>query len=33
MSNNKARNAGRTDQEWMDLIQKCRTSGLGDKDW
>lgn len=31
--NDKVRNASRTDQEWMVLIQKCRTSGLGDKDW
>lgn len=31
--NNKARNARRTDQEWINLIQECRTSGLGDKDW
>ena len=31
--NDKVRNARRTDQEWMDLIQECRTSGLGDKDW
>lgn len=23
----------RTDQEWMDLIRECRTSGLTDKDW
>ena len=32
MSDNK-RNARRTDQEWINLIQECRTSGLGDKDW
>lgn len=25
--------ARRTDQEWINLIQECRTSGLGDKDW
>lgn len=31
--NDKSRNAKRTDREWMDLIQVCRTSGLGDKDW
>ena len=31
--NDKVRNASRTDQEWMDLIHQCRTSGLGDKDW
>lgn len=31
--NVKHRNARRTDQEWLDLIQECRTSGLGDKDW
>lgn len=29
----KARNAKRTQREWMDLIQECRTSGLGDKEW
>ena len=23
----------RTDQDWMNLIQECRTSGLSDKDW
>lgn len=27
------RNAKRSDQEWIALIQKCRTSGLGDKEW
>lgn len=27
------RNAKRSDQEWVELIQECRTSGLGDKDW
>lgn len=27
------RNASRSDQEWLDLIQECRTSGLGDKQW
>lgn len=27
------RNPKRSDQEWMDLIQECRTSGLGDKEW
>lgn len=31
--NEKTRNAQRTEREWMDLIQECRTSGLGDKDW
>ena len=31
--NEKQRNQRRTDQEWVTLIQKCRTSGLGDKDW
>ncbi|MDD3279636.1 MAG: IS66 family insertion sequence element accessory protein TnpB, partial [Lachnospiraceae bacterium] len=31
--NEKQRNERRTDQEWMELIQECRTSGLGDKDW
>lgn len=31
--NDKQRNANRTEKEWVDLIQKCRTSGLGDKDW
>ena len=23
----------RTDQEWLDLIQECRTSSLTDKEW
>lgn len=23
----------RTDQEWLNLIQECRTSGLTDKEW
>ena len=23
----------RTDQEWLELITACRTSGLNDKDW
>ena len=23
----------RTDQEWLDLIRECRTSGLTDKAW
>lgn len=23
----------RTDQQWLDLIQECRASGLTDKDW
>lgn len=23
----------RSDQEWLELIQKCRTSGQTDKDW
>ena len=31
--NEKQRNERRTDQEWLELIQECRTSGLGDKDW
>lgn len=30
---NNQRNARRSDQEWIDLIHECRTSGLGDKDW
>jgi len=25
--------AKRSDQEWMNLIQECRISGLSDKDW
>lgn len=29
----KKRNRRRTDQEWMDLIQVYRTSGLTDKQW
>ena len=31
--NDTVRNTRRTEQEWMDLIHECRTSGLGDKDW
>ena len=31
--NDKVRNASRTDQKWMDMIHKYRTSDLGDKDW
>lgn len=31
--NDKPRNAQRTQRQWMELIQECRTSGLGDKDW
>ena len=27
------RHPRRTDQEWMALIQECRTSGLTDKAW
>lgn len=27
------KNLCRSDQEWMDIIQECRTSGLTDKDW
>ncbi len=23
----------RTDQEWLELIQECRASGMSDKDW
>ena len=23
----------KTDQEWLDVIQSCRTSGMTDKDW
>jgi hypothetical protein len=29
----KHRQPRRTDQDWMNLIQECRTSGLSDKDW
>ena len=25
--------SNRTDQEWMELIKECRSSGLTDKDW
>ena len=25
--------AKRSEQEWMNLIQECRASGLSDKDW
>lgn len=31
--NDKPRNTQRTERQWMDIIQECRTSGLGDKDW
>lgn len=27
------RHSRRTDEEWMNLIQECRTSGLTDKRW
>lgn len=27
------RHPRRTDDEWMNLIQECRTSGLTDKEW
>lgn len=27
------RHPRRTDEEWMNLIQECRTSGLTDKEW
>lgn len=27
------RNPRRTDKEWLDLIQECRSSGLFDKCW
>jgi len=27
------RQSRRTDREWLDLIQDCRTSGMSDKDW
>ena len=27
------RNPRRTDKEWLDLIQECRSSGLSDKCW
>lgn len=29
----KQRNSRRSDQEWIALIQECRTSGLGDREW
>lgn len=29
----KYRQPRRTDTEWMDLIQECRTSGSSDKEW
>lgn len=29
----KQRQPRRTNQEWMDLIQECRISGLSDKEW
>lgn len=29
----KYRQTRRTDQEWMELIQECRTSGASDKEW
>lgn len=25
--------SNRTDQEWLELIKECRSSGLSDKDW
>ena len=27
------KNPRRTDKEWLDLIQECRSSGLSDKCW
>jgi hypothetical protein len=27
------RNPRRTDEEWLNLIQECRSSGLSDKCW
>jgi hypothetical protein len=33
MVQNEQRQPKRTDQEWLDLIQECRTSGMSDKDW
>jgi hypothetical protein len=27
------RHPRRTNQEWLDLIQECRASGMSDKDW
>lgn len=27
------RHPRRTDEEWMNLIQECRTSGMSDKRW
>ena len=27
------RHSRRTDEEWMELIQECRASGLTDKEW
>lgn len=29
----KQRQPRRSDQEWMDLIQECRSSGLSDRTW
>lgn len=29
----KKRNPRRTDEEWINLIQECRSSGLSDKGW
>lgn len=31
--NGNQRNAKRSNREWVDLIQECRTSGFGDEDW
>lgn len=33
MVQNEQRQPRRTDREWLDLIQECRTSGMSDKDW
>lgn len=33
MVQEKKRHPRRSDQEWMDLIQDCRTSGMTDKAW
>ena len=33
MVQKKQKQPRRTDQEWLELIQECRTSGMSDKDW
>ena len=33
MESNTTKPNRRTEEEWVQLIQECRTSGLSDKEW